>query len=108
MLGKYDNNTMTSYIQRAGMEHSYFDMGATNWNDAKTIVDNNLEEMWRINKQFIDNRRALGKDFYLSHAPLTDNTFYSREIQYLTKPVVQRGLGGTIVDQGNNLWKVIW
>ena len=30
------------------------------------------------------------------------------EIDYLTKPIGQGGLGGTIVDLGNNLWKVVW
>jgi hypothetical protein len=30
------------------------------------------------------------------------------EIDYLTTPVNQGGLGGKIVNQGNNLWKVIW
>jgi len=34
--------------------------------------------------------------------------FYYREVQYLTKPVNQGGLGGTDLNQGNNLWKIVW
>jgi S1-C subfamily serine protease len=36
--------------------------------------------------------------------------YYKMEIDYLTTPapVSQGGLGGTIVDIGNDLWKVIW
>jgi len=73
-----------------------------------TSVGNDFDEMWKINKKFIDNQKYLGEEFYLSHSPISDASFYSREIEYLTKPINQGGLGGTIVDQGNNLWKVVW
>jgi hypothetical protein len=67
--------------------------------------------MWKINKKFIDNRKALGNDFYLSHDPTNPayyNVFYKMEIDYLTTPVSQGGLGGTMNNLGNNLWKVTW
>jgi hypothetical protein len=49
----------------------------------------------------------LGKELFLSHEPVSDASFYSREIEYLTDPISQGGLDGTIVYQGNNLWKVV-
>ena len=107
MLGKFDNGSSTSYIARAGTEHTYFDMGEV-WEDIYNIVNQNDEEIWRINRKFIDKQKALGKEFYLSHNPSSATGYYYRELQYLTQPVNQGGLGGQIVDLGNNLWKVIW
>jgi hypothetical protein len=111
MLGKFEPNSSDSYISRAGTDHTYFDMGPSKWAEAEAFVGGSVDEMWRINKKFIDNRRALGNEFYLSHDPLNPNYykgFYKMEIDYLTKPIGQGGLGGTIVDLGNNLWKVVW
>lgn len=83
-------------------------MGPIRWSEADAIVGGNADEMWRINKKFIDNQKMSGKEFYLSHDPQFATGFYLREVNYLTKPTSQGGLGGTIIPQGNNLWKIIW
>lgn len=57
-----------SYIERAGNTHTYFDLG-DKWNEIKKLVNESDDEMWRINKQFIDDQKALGKEFYFSHEP---------------------------------------
>lgn len=79
--------------------------------DPLLLVDGDLEEMWKINKRFIDIQKALGKEFYLSHNPFDPKNykgFYKKEIDYLTTPISQGGLGGQIVSQGKNLWKIVW
>ena len=107
MLGKFDNGRSTGYVARAGTEHTFFDMG-NKWDEAFNLVNKSDDEIWRINQKFIDNQKALGKEFYLSHDPSVATGFYYREVQYLTKPVSQGGLGGTVLNQGNNLWKIVW
>jgi hypothetical protein len=111
MLGKFEPNSPNSYISRAGTDHAYFDTGPTNWSQAESLVGGSVDEMWKINKKFIDNRKALGNSFYLSHDPTNPiyyKGFYKMEIDYLTTPVSQGGLGGTMNNLGNNLWKVTW
>ena len=107
MLGKFDNGRSTGYVARAGTEYTFFDMG-NKWDEAFNLVNKSDDEIWRINQKFIDNQKALGKEFYLSHDPSVATGFYYREVQYLTKPVNQGGLGGTVLNQGNNLWKIVW
>ena len=108
MLGKTDAGGATGYVNRAGNDHAYFKMTDSQWDEALLSVGNDFDEMWKINKKFIDNRKALGNEFYLSHNPAIADGFYLREINYLTKPISEGGLGGSIVDLGNNLWKVVW
>ena len=64
----------------------------------------------RINKQFIDNQKALNKKFYLSHDYREYYTSgYMREIDYFTTPISEGGLGGSISDvviNGKALQKV--
>ena len=48
------------------------------------MVNGNKEEMWRINKQFLDNQIAKGKTIRLSHDPkIEDGSYFNREIDYL-------------------------
>jgi hypothetical protein len=108
MLGKTDAGGVTGYVNRAGNDHAYFKMTDSQWDEALFTVGNDFDEMWKVNKKFIDNRKALGNEFYLSHNPSTADGFYLREINYLTKPINEGGLGGSIIDLGNNLWKVVW
>lgn len=108
MLGKTDGGGITGYVSRAGNDHTFFKMTDVQWNDALNSVGNNLDEMWKINKKFIDDQKLFGKEFFLSHNPSIADGFYFREIEYLTKPVSQGGLGGSVINQGNNLWKVVW
>jgi hypothetical protein len=103
MLGKHDNGGVTGYITRAGNDHTYFDMGSENWNEAKSIVGSNSDEMWRINQKFIDEQKLLNKDFYFSHDPNLATGYFLREVNYLTDD-----LGGTIVTVNSNTWKIVW
>ncbi len=102
MLGKFDNGASTGYVSRAGSSHTYFDMG-NKWDEALQMVGGDLDEMWRINKKFIDEQKALGKEFFLSHNPLNADGFYKREIDYLTQE-----LNGQIIQVNNNTWKILW
>ena len=110
MLGKYDNGTTSSYISRAGDEYTYFDLGNKGWNEAYQIVQSD-EQMWRINKAFLDQQKELGCEFYFSHNPFDPKIrtgFTAREIEYLTRSVEEGGLGGRInpTPIGKDLWKV--
>jgi hypothetical protein len=105
MLGKYDNLELTSYIQRAGNEYTYFDMGTEKWKEAEVFVNKNADEMWKINKEFIDRQKALGKDFYFSHEPWNaqSHEYLSKEAEYLID------LGAKDFKQiDENTWKAIW
>ena len=105
MLGKYDNLELTSYIQRAGNEYTYFDMGIEKWKEAEVFVNKNADEMWKINKEFIDRQKALGKDFYFSHEPWNaqSHEYLSKEAEYLID------LGAKDFKQiDENTWKAIW
>ena len=107
MLGKFENGGALGYKARAGTEYTFFDF-ENKWDEAYNLVNKNDDEIWRINQKFIDNQKALGKEFYLSHDPSIATGFYFREVQYLTKPIVQGGLGGKIQKQGIDLWKIVW
>lgn len=108
MLGKTDNGAATGYVSRASNDHSYFKMTDEQWDEALNAVGNNFDEMWKVNKKFIDDRKALGNEFYFSHNPANADGFFLREVNYLTKPVNQGGLGGSFVNIGNDLWKLVW
>jgi hypothetical protein len=110
MLGRFEGKDVTtSYQNRARYDgYTYFDLGDTKWNEASNIVDGNADEMWKINKKFIDDNK--NKEFFFSHDPFNPNYkkgFYEREINYLTSPINSGGLGGVIVREGD-LWKLIW
>ena len=49
-------------------EYTYFDLGDKGWNEAYQIVQSD-EQMWRINKAFLEQQRELGCEFYFSHNP---------------------------------------
>ena len=110
MLGEYIEKSSLSYDEVAKKgEYTYFSM-EDKWNKAVKIVDNGDEihlkaEMWKINKQFIDEQRALGKEFYFAQEPWKFPTgkFRSLEAEYLID------LGAKdFIEIGNNIWKVIW
>lgn len=82
------------------------------WYDAKALVDDGArfswkEEMWKINKKFIDNQKDLGREFYFSQEPWNfpsfPLTFRFSEVEYLID------LGAKDFQKiNNNTWKVIW
>ncbi|GHV47113.1 hypothetical protein FACS1894180_9600 [Bacteroidia bacterium] len=65
------------------------------------VINRNDDEMWKINKQFIDEQKALNKEFYFSLDPEFADGFYLKEIHYLTDE-----LNGIIVKINNNTWKI--
>ncbi len=84
MLGKYNVPGTLSYIERAGDNHIYFDLGEK-WNDIKPLVNGSDDEMWKINKKFIDIQKSKNMEFYFSHDPWNAQTheFLSREAEYM-------------------------
>jgi hypothetical protein len=104
MFGMYDNGGPASYIQKAGTNYTYFDMGTQNWNEAMVIVNNDLDEIWKINKKFIENQKNLGKEFWFSHDPFTpyNDQFFAKEINYLID------LGVKDFEKIGDLWKAKW
>lgn len=64
---------MTRYASTSGLinvsdEYTYLDLGDKGWNEAYQIVQSD-EQMWRINKAFLEQQRELGCEFYFSHNP---------------------------------------
>ncbi|MFB9121671.1 hypothetical protein ACFFUE_10790, partial [Bergeyella porcorum] len=111
LLGKFEGvENPNSYNNRAKREgYVYFELD--DWDEAYKIVQND-DEMWRINKEFILRLKNDGVSFYLSHNPFDAKYvkgFYKREIELLTLPISQGGLGGKIetVIEGK-LWQVIF
>jgi hypothetical protein len=105
MLGKYLDGGPNSYIQRAGTDHTYFDLGTTKWKEAEALVNKNADEMWKINKKFIDEQKALNKEFYFSQEPwkAQSHEYLSKEAEYLID------LGAKDFQKINaDTWKVIW
>ena len=103
MLGLWDGGSSNSYISKAGKEYTYFDFG-DKWDEVYTLIRKNDNEIWRINKQYIDEQKALGKDFYFSHDPFSpkDHQFFAREVNYLID------LGVKDFVKIDDLWKAIW
>jgi hypothetical protein len=85
MLGKYLDGGENSYIARAGKDHTYFDMGAEKWKEAEALVSENANEMWKINKKFIDEQIVKNKEFYFSYEPwiVQSHESLSKEAEYL-------------------------
>ena len=109
LLGKYIENSPTSYEKRAELEnYTFFQLD--DWNEVYKIAKSD-DEMWKINKEFIRKQRELNKEFFLSHNPFDSKYkrgFYEKEVNYLTTPINQGGLGGRITQINQNLWKVVW
>lgn len=103
MLGMWDGGGSSSYISKAGKEYTYFDFG-DKWDEAYNIVNKNDDEIWRINKKFIDNQKAAGKEFWFSHNPFSpkNEQFFAREVNYLID------LGVKDFKKVGNLWKAVW
>ena len=56
----------TSGLINVSDEYTY--LGDKGWNEAYQIVQSD-EQMWRINKAFLEQQRELGCEFYFSHNP---------------------------------------
>ncbi|MPS74625.1 MAG: hypothetical protein E2590_15940 [Chryseobacterium sp.] len=101
MLGKYVEGSPLSYNARAGKDHTFFEMKDELWQEVSQKVNKDRAEIWKINKQFIDEQFKKGKDFYLSHNPENQLGFYADEIDHLTIT-----LKGKIIKINEDLWKI--
>ena len=81
MLGKIEDGGATSYIARAGNEFTYFYL--QEWDAISQIVGK--DNMWLINKAFLNQQIALGKTFYASHSIVNATNSFLREIKHLSK-----------------------
>ena len=68
----------------------------------------NYDEIWKVNKQFIDDQIGVGNRILLSNDPyqgyyFADGTkrFYQRELDYLKE------LGYSFERVGDDLWEVV-
>lgn len=83
MLGKYGDGGATAYTNVAKeMDAQYFQLD--NWDELTEQYSD--DEIWKINKKFLDIQTSSGREIYLSHNPNLyrgDPSFYAREIEYL-------------------------
>lgn len=85
MLGKFDGGGPTSYITKAGDDHTYFSLGK-DWGGIKDAQGLDDDDMFNVyNKQFLRDSMAEGKTFDFSHPPKNDPGYLGRELQYLEK-----------------------
>ncbi|GHV68708.1 hypothetical protein FACS1894199_16370 [Bacteroidia bacterium] len=103
MLGMWDGGAPTSYVAKAGKEYTHFTMG-DKWDEVFNLVNKNEDEMWKINKHFIDEQKLKNSEFWCSHDPFLpkDDKFFAREIKYLID------LGAKDFVKEGDLWKIIW
>lgn len=103
MFGMWDGGGSSSYITKAGKDYTYFDFG-DKWDEVYDLVNKSDDEIWKINKKFVDNQKAAGKEFWFSHDPFSpkNEQFFAREINYLID------LGVTDFEKVGDLWKAIW
>lgn len=84
-MGSYGNGGPEAYCNVAKETNSqYFQLD--NWDELAEKYTN--DEIWKINKKFLDIQMSSGREIYLSHNPFENmekNTFYSRELKYLVK-----------------------
>jgi hypothetical protein len=73
------------------------------WKDVVSKVNEDYDEIWKINKEFLDVQFKQKKEFFLSHPPVYDKSFYAREIKY-----IEKDLKGNIKQINDKLWKVEW
>ena len=103
MLGMWDNGGASSYITKAGTHYTYFDF-RDKWDEVYNLVNKSKDEIWKINKEFIDRQKSAGKEFWFSHDPFSpkNEQFYAREVNYLID------LGVRNIQKVGDLWKAVW
>jgi hypothetical protein len=108
MLGMWDGGSTTSYIERAGTDYTYLDFQGADWDEALGLIEGGsndwVDEMWKLNKFFLEEQRSLGKEFWFSHDPFspTNEQFFSREVNWMIDQGVQD------FQKVGDLWKAIW
>jgi hypothetical protein len=108
MLGRYNENiNMVSYNRVAGKEYTFYELD--NWGELLDLVDGNDTEMWRLNKQFIEEQFSKGKIFYFSHNPITPKgESYPKEIQLLKDLVLKKYNKTANFISVGELWRLSW
>jgi hypothetical protein len=104
MLGRFDPDpSKISYNRAAGNDYTYFELD--NWEGLIHLVNENKDEMWRLNKQFLHEQFSQRKDFYFSHDPYSpeSTSYFSWEVEYLIDLGVK-----DFIQINKNLWKAIW
>lgn len=105
LLGEFVKGSLSSYEKRALNEgYTFFSMETEIWSEAKSLVNGSKEEMWKINKQFIDEQKALGKEFWFSHDPFSpgNDQYFASEVNYLID------LGVKDFKKIGDVWKAVW
>jgi len=99
----WDNGGVNSYITKAGSDYTYFDLD-NKWDEVYNLVNKSKDEIWKINKKFIKNQKAAGKEFWFSHDPFSpsDVQYFAREVNELIE------LGVKDFQKIDDLWKAIW
>lgn len=101
ILGKYIENSDQSYEKIAQSKGAiYFSMPDGSWGENVSKYDS--ENMWTINKEFLDNQIKQGKDFVFTVNPRTTTGFYTRE-EY--KHLKENGYNTLIEKEG--MWYAI-
>ncbi|UFH58041.1 hypothetical protein [Sulfurovum mangrovi] len=84
VLGKYIPDSDQSYEKIAdSMDATYFELPGSSWDDAVSKYD--YDNMWEINKQFLDNQINEGKEFIFTVNPtdIPEGKFTRMEYDYL-------------------------
>ena len=97
------------YDVKAGkMGYTYFQMNYGDWDELVTKTAQNYDEIWKVNKKFIDQQISAKKEILLSNDPYVkylfndgQKRFYQREIDYL------KGRGYRFVKTIDGFWKAI-
>ena len=89
-------------------DYTYFKMNDSTWNKLKRLTNYNYDEIWKLNKKFIDKQISSGKNIVLTNNPnskyyLENGSlrFYQREINYLKE------LGYVFKETSDGLWKAV-
>lgn len=81
------------------MGAQYFQLD--NWEELqKKYID---DEIWKINRKFLDIQIGSGRKIYLSHIPnyyIKEDSFYARELKYLLEH------GYRFIDEGG-IWRAV-
>lgn len=103
MFGMWDGGGVNSYTSKAGTEYTYFDFG-DKWDELYNLVNKSDDEIWKINKEFIDRQRSANKEFWFSHDPFSakNEQFFAREVNYFIDLKVKN------FQKIGDLWKAVW
>lgn len=99
--GKYDIIAETE-------GYTYFKMSDDVWASLEKEAGGNYDEIWKVNRQFIDEQIATNKNILLSNDPYKGyyfddgaKRFYQREIDYILSK------GYTFESTGDGLWEAV-